>query len=393
MSSRNQNVEGLLSWEERRSWSAAEVQTWMNSSGFSEYSSKVVEEDIDGAFMFGADVGLLKMVGFKIGPAKKCLDMWQQVPGDLVAMTSSIPDTVSTISTSYGSSSASIDGQHHVYILLKRGALGSVINSCPETFTASSNETFGSLLQRFIDSRPEKKEDYDRLLTLPTTVYCYQSAECNTQNRVKALLSDSCGTLSNHQLRFICFVFHGQQLCSTKASGSETLKMLMRAQNRQTVPERYVSTNGKALSFDLELFNCIVQCYEDGGLSVHTERREQLKKLTLTLRNALQHIHGKVSQSKLPKRFQFRIERQRDRVDLSRDKLECLATELANCMGEASCFLASKRWSDFKNDLDALHGLLTATANSMKTHAESMQAHRKKNSKRHCITYSCSTNH
>jgi len=128
-----------LTWEQRRGWSAVEVQAWMNKSGFREYSMRIVEEDIDGESMFVADVSLLRMVGFKLGPAQKCLDLWKLIPTNVVT-TGCIPDAVSTVSAS--SSAFNIESpQRHVYILCKN-TLGSMLNSCFETFTASSAETF-----------------------------------------------------------------------------------------------------------------------------------------------------------------------------------------------------------------------------------------------------------
>ena len=136
-------------------------------------------------------------------------------------------------------------------------ALGTKLNSCPETFTACSTETFGSLLQHFVQSKPEKKEECEKLLTHPTAVHCCDAAECNFKKRVQAGLTDSCDALSNHQLRFLAFLFQGDS--SVKTIGShETLKMLMSAQERQALPERCVSMNEKSLSLDLQLFNCIV---------------------------------------------------------------------------------------------------------------------------------------
>jgi len=163
---------------------------------------RIVEEDIDGESMLVTEVSLLRMVGFKLGPTQKCLDLWKHIPTNVVTTgAGSIPDAVSTVSAS--SSAFNIESpQHHVYILLKN-MLGSTLNSCPETFTASSTETFGSLLQLFLESKPEKKDEYNRLLTYPTTVYCYDTAECNLRKRVRAALTDSCETLGNHSLRFI----------------------------------------------------------------------------------------------------------------------------------------------------------------------------------------------
>ena len=240
----------------------------------------------------------------------------------------------------------------------------------------SSNDNFEELLQNTLAELHktgvlERSQMLD-IGCLSCRVSHYPTKATKVTDGVTCTLQSTCAALPlarNHHVRYSFNSFHAlEKLQAPHPPKKKTFVTLMQAQKDRFLPDKYASPeDGKSLSFNLKLFNFVVDCLTARGCSVSSEQTNTAKKLALAIRDVLQMLAStKIAKSHMPEIFRHSLKPFNERHRMSQLGLEKSFFSLRNAMMYAHPFLKTSRWQEFAKEVDALLGVIKNQIDKMK---------------------------
>jgi hypothetical protein len=143
---------------------------------------------------------------------------------------------------------------------------------------------------------------FDISCLLPFRVCHYPTKETRATEMVTCSIKSKCASLEmigNHhvQYSFSSGGFIQEKVLATPKKDS--FAMLMQTQKRRFFPQKYAPEDGKYLSFNLELFNFVVDCLTTNDCSVTSEQMDDAKRLALSIRDVLQMLASRIPKSSM----------------------------------------------------------------------------------------------
>jgi hypothetical protein len=242
---------------------------------------------------------------------------------------------------------------------------------------ARSDENFGDLLRSTLaELHKNGVLDESQMVDigcLPCLASHYPTKATNVTDRVACTLQSTCAALplaGNHHVRYSFNSFRTlEKLQAPPPKKKDPFATLMQAQQQHFFPDKYASPeDGKsALSFNLKLFNFVVDCLTARDCSVACEHTITAKKLALAMRDVLHTLAStKIPKSRLPEIFRHSLKPFEDRHRNSQQGLEKSLHSLRDAIISAHPFLNTSRWKLFATEVGALQGVLMDQIDKMK---------------------------
>ena len=187
-------------------------------------------------------------------------------------------------------------------------------------------------------------------------VFTYNSPLNDFRTRVRTTVGASCSMVAESCNKYVNFVL--KRVASQHKAKVSLNNVLMASQAATVLPKKFVAgSSASVLSFPKQIFNFLVNSYEDESLGVKVSQMDSLIRLTNAIRNALQYLHGRVNQERFPRRFRHAFERYDKRDRSKSTSYASLANALSFGVAQAT-FLATERWKGFHDDIIDLHLLI-----------------------------------